>query len=509
MSNTCTNKNKLIVKNTFLLYVRMLFVLIVSLYSTRIVLNVLGIVDYGIFNVVAGFVSLFTFLNSTMTIGIQRFYNYENASSDNKLLDIYNTAIHIQIVIACVILIALETFGIWYINTIMIIPDGRITAANWIFQFSIFSLILVILQIPFSALIMAKERMGYYAIISIFDVILKLLTVVILPFINKDKLIFYGLLSLSTNAIDLLLYYIYCKRKFENLHFDLKIRIDLFKTMLQFSSWNVFGMFAYMIKGQGVNILLNAFFGPIVNAARGIAFQIMGAIQGFSNNIVTAFRPQLVSSYALGDFNRVKNLMNSMSKMSYVLLYILSVPITIELKYILNIWLNGIVPEYTILFTILVFADMLISSLNTPISQVIQAIGILKEYQIIRSVIITSIIPISWIVLKFGGEPESAFWISLILVIINQPVSMHLLHKIFPYSYTKYLKEVIIPCILFSLTLPIIPLFIHYWMDESFYRLIIIIITTVILSAILGYLLILNNSERNFLNTYIKKYIKY
>ena len=507
MSDNSSN-NKRIAKNTAFLYLRMILVLFVSLYTTRVVLNVLGIEDYGIYNVVAGFVSLFTFLNSTMTVGIQRFYNYEkNSDSIYSQKDVYNTALTVQLIIALVILTLLETVGIWYINNVMVVPPDRFTATMWVFQCSTISLLFLILQVPFSAAIMASERMDYYAAISVLDVLLKLAVVLLLPFVNFDRLIFYGFLSLAISCLDFLCYFLYCHIKLPEIRFDRRKSTVLLKPMLTFSGWNVLDMSAYTIKAQGLNMLLNVFFGPVINAARGIASQIMGAVQGFSSNVVTAFRPQLVGAYAEGDFNRTTNLMFSMSKISYIFLYILCLPIVLELHQILNLWLNGAVPDYTYVFTILVLADMLISSLNTPLSQVVQATGKLKWYQILRSILVFSIIPISWLALKLGAGACSVFWVSLFVVILNQPVSMYLLHNIYDYSYCTYFKKVLLPIVLFSIAAPLAPCMGVIFMDESIIRLFLIAFTSIVNSVLMLYLTALDNQERMILRTWISNKI--
>lgn len=278
MSDSLLN-NKRIVKNTVFLYARMLLILATNLYITRAVLKSLGVVDYGIYNVVAGFVSMFAFLNNSMSIAIQRFFNYERGKNSNDTLnDVYNSAWMIQIIISIITFCLLESLGIWYVNHVMMIPSGRMFATNCVFQFSILSLIIVILQVPYSAVIMANERMNYYAFVGLIDVLLRLSLVIVLPYISFDKLLFYGTLTLGVSIIDIIFYAVYVRKRFCLLHFDLHVGRKLFKPMMSFSMWNLFDMFAYTMKNQGLNVLLNAFFGPVVNAARGIASQIMSAI---------------------------------------------------------------------------------------------------------------------------------------------------------------------------------------------------------------------------------------
>lgn len=501
--------NKKIAKNTLFLYGRMIIVLFVSLYTTRVVLHALGVVDYGINNVVAGFVSMFSFLNTSMANGIQRFYNFENGSKNGKSLeDVYNTALLIQFLLALVIVIVLESFGLWYINNKMVIPLERLNAAVWVFHCSVVSLALVIIQIPYSAAIMSHEKMDYYAIVSLADVFLKLILAFVISYVSYDKLIFYGVFTTLISLVNFSCYFIYCKCKFQEIKFERAFHKDIFKQMLSFSGWNIFDSFSYMLKGQGLNILLNAFFGPIVNAARAVSNQIMSAVQGFSANIVTAFRPQLVESYAQTNYKRVCKLMYSVSKLSYIFLYVICVPLVLEIRYILDLWLAGEVPDFTVEFTILVLANMLFSSLNMPLSQVVQATGKLKKYNFYRSLLVVSTLPIAWIFLKLGYNAVSVFWISLLISILNQPLSLWLLHRIFPYSINDYMKEVVFPCLVLSIVLPIFPYIIYCIMPTGFIRLIVICFVTVVISVALLYLFLLNDKEKEITLSFCHKFFK-
>lgn len=507
MSDSLLN-NKRIVKNTVFLYARMLLILATNLYITRAVLKSLGVVDYGIYNVVAGFVSMFAFLNNSMSIAIQRFFNYERGKNSNDTLnDVYNSAWMIQIIISIITFCLLESLGIWYVNHVMMIPSGRMFATNCVFQFSILSLIIVILQVPYSAVIMANERMNYYAFVGLIDVLLRLSLVIVLPYISFDKLLFYGTLTLGVSIIDIIFYAVYVRKRFCLLHFDLHVGRKLFKPMMSFSMWNLFDMFAYTMKNQGLNVLLNAFFGPVVNAARGIASQIMSAIQSFSSNIIIAFRPQMVESYALGDINRTTSLMYGMSKMSFGFLFLLSLPIMLETDYVLSIWLGESVPVYTSIFTRLVLADLLVCCLNSPLSQVVQAVGDMKKYQLYRSIVVSSVLPFSWLALRFGTSPIFVFVLSLFISIINQPVSLYLLHKIYPYRYKDYLKRVILPCFLFILLSPLLPILFSYYIGHGFIRFLIVSMASVLSTLLFAALLLLSSNERKIAYAFIKNKI--
>lgn len=504
-----SKSNKRIAKNTLFLYMRMGIVLIVSLFTTRVVLQALGVEDYGIYNVVSGFVTMFTFLNTSMSNGVQRFYNFSlGRKNEYNITDVYNTAIQIQGLFALILLFLLETFGMWYIYNEMVIPDERFSAALWVFQFSVLSLVILVLQIPYAASIMAYEKMDYYAYLSIFEVLSKLGVAYAVKHSCTDKLILYGALNMLVSLILFFLYFGYAKIYFKDLKLDFRIRKQLFKPMLSFSGWNVFGSFAYMIKGQGLNMLLNVFFGPIVNASRGISNMIMSAIQGFQSNIVVAFRPQLVQSYATGDNKRVTKLFYSLSKISFILLALLSIPVMIEIEYILHLWLGETVPDYTIPFTILVLINMVISSLNTPISQVVHATGKMQNYQIGTSLIICGILPVSWVFLKLGCSPITVYIISLIISILNQVLCNILLKKIYDYSITDYYKKVVFPCFIFAVLVPILPFCIRILLPSSFTRLMLTCVSTIIVAVLISYTFVLDKSEKNVAKEIIKKKFK-
>lgn len=504
------NDNKKIAKNTIFLYIRMLVVLGISLYTTRVVLNILGIVDYGIYNIVCGFVSMFAFLNNSLANGVQRFYNFKKGKcSSNEIPDVYSTSLAILAILVMIVFCLLETLGVWYIYNKMIIPAERFEAAFWIFQCSVVSLIFVILQVPYSAAILAFERMDFYAFVSIIDAILKLLIVLILPYSTLDNLVLYGVLSLLVSVSNFILYYCYSKK-----HFNKELQLKkiknrkLFKEITTFSGWNVFGTFAYMIKDQGLNVLLNAFFGPIVNAAKGVAMQVNSALQGFSTNIVAAIRPQLVQSYSAGNVMRVENLMFSMSRMIFVMLFCLSLPIIMELNFILHIWLSDSIPEYTIIFTDLVLVNMIITSMNTPLSQVVHATGRMRNYQVCTSFVICTILPISWGLLKLGYSPVSTFVVCIIVSIFNQVVCLFLLRKIFPFSIKSYVVKIVMPCIVLSGFSLIVPMTIKVLISEGYPRLVINTLTTVLATVLLSYLVVFSKDEKKLMNEFVQRFRK-
>lgn len=503
------DNNKRIAKNTAFLYIRMVFVLLVGLYTSRVVLTVLGVSDYGVYNVVAGFVSLFAFLNATLSSSLQRFYNYEEGEKGELgFYNVFFVGIRVHILLAFILLVLLETIGIWYINSIMVLPEGRLQAAHVLFQFSVLSLFIVVLEIPFSSAIIAKEKMDFYAVVSILDVIMRLVIVLLLPYIPRDKLIVYGFLQLMVTAVNFVLYLGYTKNKIVHLRFFGKADRSLLKKLLAFSGWNLFGTFVYMLKGQGVNLLLNVFFGTIVNAARGVAYQVNSALSGFTTNISMSFRPQMVSSYAVGNYSRSYNLFQTQSKICYCLNLMLIIPIIFEIDLILGLWLGESIPENTNIFTILVLLDALVCTLNTPVTQIVFATGNIKLYQIITSTVNVFLLPICWLLLSWGLEAWSVFVVTIIVSIVNQVASVYAMHKVFVFSMQAYLKQIILPCFLMTLMVPLLPYIIYCTMDDSVIRLLLITLTCVIVTLVLLYLLFLTDSEKDIAKSYIDKICK-
>lgn len=498
-------KNKRIARNTIFLYVRMFIVLIVGLYTSRVVLNMLGAADYGVYNVVAGFVSLFAFLNATLSSSIQRFYNYEGGvNGDAGYTKVFSVGIRVHLIMAGIVFLLLESFGIWYINNVMVLPEGRLPAANILFQFSAISMVLVILQIPYSGAIVAKERLDYTAFVSIADVLIKLLLVLLLPHIPYDKLIAYASIGLLLRVINFSLYVGYAKINFKFLKMTKGVDKALLKNIMSFSGWNLLGAFAYLLKGQGLNMLLNAFFGTVVNAARGIAYQINGAVVGFSNNISSAFRPQLVGSYAEGNPDRTFNLFLTQSKLTYCLILMLITPVILEMDYLLHLWLGDVVPDQTNLFAALVLIDMMLCTLNAPVTQVVFATGNIVHYQIYNSIFNLLLIPVCWVFLKLGYDAWIVFAITILFTIGCQIISLIVMHKVFPYSYKDYFKRIVYPCFSMTVLVPIVPFLLTRVMNDSFIRLALISIASLIMTAGLLYIAFLSKAEKNMIQQFIR-----
>lgn len=473
MSNH-TADNKRIARNTLFLYIRMGVVMIIALYTTRVVLKVLGVEDYGIYNVVGGFVAMFSVLKATLTNGINRFYNYELGKEEGgNITKVYNAAVRIQLLTAVILLILVESIGVWYVNNVMVIPTDRLTVANWLFQFSVISMLLVILQAPYSAAVLAHEKMDYFAIVSIVDALLKLAICFLIQFFGEDKLLTYGALIMVIAIANFVMYFVYARTKFNRLRLMPHMDKALFKSMLSFSGWSMLNPIAYTARGQGCNMVLNYYFGPILNAANGVANQIAHAVDQMSGNFSVSFRPQIIQSYSSGEYVRTKRLMYSMSKISYILHALFAIPIILEIDNLLTLWLGkDSIPEFAASFACWILIIRWFNSLNPPISNVMTATGKIRKINICTACIVISIIPITIILLAAGLSPTTMYIAMFILTIINQYVCLQILCDTFPeVSLKDYLKKIVIPCLLLTLTSLILPFFACLLIKPSLFRL--------------------------------------
>ena len=506
--------NKRIAKNSLYMTMRMVVVMFITFYTSRVILEVLGVVDYGVYNVVAGFVTMFGFFNSSLSNGIQRFYNFELGKSGVEgACRVYNMALLIQILLAVIIVIPTEIIGTWYLHNKMVIPEERMFAAEWIFQLSLVTFVLHIMQVPYTAAVMAHERMNFYAVISVLDVIIKLGGVLIIPFLKGDALILYGIIMAVVALFNLLIYIWYSKYNFEEIKIEKVFRPTLFKDMISFSGWNVFGTLGQMLKDQGVNLILNFFFGPVVNAARGIANQVNGGLQSFVTNITIPVRPQVVQSYAQGNIHRSLNLTYTISKASCYFLLLMAIPILIEIDYILHIWLGDNIPQYTPIFVIIIVLNSFISNLNSAVSAIVHATGRMKVYQLCGGGISCISIVFVYIAMLIWDIPSMALIVVLGLDVVRQVIALAVLKSLVKdFSMNRYCKDVIIPLIAVSLLSLIFPLLVHHIMDEGFLRLSVVLIVSTISILLSIYIVGLNNNEKNMVKQLLKniktKFIK-
>lgn len=451
MSEGVSN-NKRIAKNTLFLYFRMILIMGVQLYTVRVVLSVLGSTDYGLNNVVGGIVTMFSFLSGTMATASQRYFSYEIGRGDLiQLKKTFSITLIIYCCIAFIILLLAETVGLWFLNYKMVIPENRIYAANWVYQFSILSFLVTMFQVPYDALVIAREKMNVYAYVSILEVILKLLIVYLLTISSFDKLIMYSFFTFSVTLLVTSIYKTYCVRNYKESHFIYYWDKIMFKDILSYSGWNLFGAMAGIVNNQGINILLNLFFGPVVNAARAIAYQINSAMNSFVQNFMTATRPQITKYYAQGQNENMLKLVFQSSKFSFFLLFLIALPVMFEMPFILNLWLKD-VPENTILFGRIIIVTTLVDTLSYSLMAAFQATGKIKIYQIVVGSLLILNLPISYMFFKLGYSAEMGLYLVLINAILCLFLRLFLLKKIIlTLNIFNFFKSVFFPILLVSL----------------------------------------------------------
>lgn len=497
--------NKRIAKNTMMLYVRMLFSMFVSLYTSRVILQTLGVEDYGIYNVVGGVVSMFSMISGSLSSAISRFMTFELGRGDKqKLKTVFSTSITIQVIISFIVVVLAEIIGIWFLNNKMVIPADRLEAANWIFQFSLVTFVVGLISVPYNAAIVAHERMKAFAYIGILEVMMKLGIVFSLMIAPIDKLVFYGLLLMLLSLVIRIVYGIYCKRNFEECTYCFVMDKPLLKEIFGFAGWNSVGIIATLLKDQGVNILLNLFYGPFVNASRGIAIQVLGAVHGFANNFMAAINPQITKSYASGNYDYMMSLIFKSTRFSFYILLLFVIPILLNTEYVLKLWL-GKVPDYSVVFLQLSLIFMLSEVLATPLATAQLATGKIRNYQIIVGGILMMNLPISYVLLRLGCSPESVYYTAIVISFSCEMARIYMLHKLISLSIKRFLVEVYLNVIIVFVLSAIPSLLIKSLMSSSIIGFVLHTITTILCSMVVILFVGCSKNER----TYIKGKLLY
>lgn len=445
MSNS--NKTKQIAKNTAVLYVRMIITMLITLYSSRIVLQALGVYDFGLYNVVGGVVALLSFLRTSLTSSTQRFISFELGRNNiEQLKKVFSISVSTHILISIIILIIAETLGLWFLNTQIQIPEGREYAANWIYQFSVISLCVSAITVPYDADVISHERMTYYAIVTIFEAILKLLFAYLLFIFEYDKLILYGGLMMLVNFIELFLYWAYCRKNFSETKYEFCYDKDLFRKIFSFSGWTIIGQLSVVGANQGTSVLINIFHSVVANAAMGIAQQVNNALSSLTANFQTAFQPQLTKSYASNDYEYLNSLICKAAKISFFLLFLVSLPIMMNIDFVLELWL-GSVPKYANDFCILFILASLFNAISAPLWISIYATGKIKDYQIVVScVFFADIIIVYLLFYYYDCQPTIAMLVKAAINFIVIFIRLYFTQKRIPkFSTTYYLKNVLVP----------------------------------------------------------------
>lgn len=495
--------NKRIAKNTLLLYFRMLLTMAVTLYTSRVILNVLGVEDFGIFNIVGGVIALLSFLNGSLSGASSRFITFSLGKGDDReVKKLFSTILAVHLILACVILLLGETIGLWFVCNKLVIPAERMAAALWVYHASIVTAVISIISVPYNSLIIAHERMNAFAYISIVEVILKLCVVWLLVFIPQDKLVVYAILYLIVQILVCLFYTYYCSSHFKESRTKPNYDIPQMKDLFVYTGWTMNGYAAIIGYTQGVNILLNIFFGPVINAARGIAVQVQNAVMTFAQNFQIAVKPQIIKSYAASDFQYMHTLVTASSRYGFFLLLVISFPLLLYIDFFLRIWL-GVVPEHTASFVrVMLFAGLL-QPLNSTLVTSIHATGDIKKFQIYEGTALLTVVPISYFLLKFFEiSAEAVMMVYIFVEIFTQFVRVWIILPKIEMSYSFYLRNVIVPIIVPLLFLIIPLLLLNTPIDLSFLKLVFYSIFACVYMIFGIYIAGLNKSERKIVNEY-------
>lgn len=503
--------NKRVAKNTLFLYGRMLLSLFISLYTARVVLNTLGASDFGLYNVVCGVIAVFGVLKALISTGTQRFLTFEmgKGSGVERLTAVFTTSLSIFVIIGGVIFVLGETVGLWFVNTYLKIPEGREFAANVIYQVSILAMFVSVIQLPYSAAIMSHERMDIYGYVGVGEPLLRLVLILLLPILPFDKLITYAIMVFIISGSVTLVYFILCNRLFEECKFRLRIDKPLFRSMIGFTMWNMLESISGMLNRQGLDILINIFFGTTVNASRAVANQVNNAVHGFASNFLIALFPQITKTYASKEYNNCCNLMIRGAKFSYIILAILMIPLSINLDFILVLWLKT-PPHEAAIFSRLIFIALIVSMVSEPLYTGIQATGHVKKYQIWRSSITLLNIPICYVLYKLGLPSYTAFCLSIVVAIVTVVCRAIFLKKELPvFPMGEYAKCVLIKC--FGVTLlAYVPLyFLNGLFAQTIGNLIIITVLAVLWSGSLFLLLSVTKNEKKVIFDFVRSKLRF
>ena len=497
MTNTSAT-NKRIAKNTLLLYVRTLFIMLVTLYTSRIVLNTLGVTDYGIYNVVGGVVAMFGFINASMSSATQRYITFALGRGDMKRLQkVFSTALQIHVLIAVLIIILGETVGLWFMYTQMQIPVDRMDAAFWVLQCSIVSTVVMIISVPYNADIVAHEKMSAFAYISILEAVLKLAVVYVLLVLSYDKLILYAFLTLAVQLLVRFCYSHYCNKHFTESKYRHVWDKSLFKEMTDFAGWSMFGNLSGVLYGQGLNMLLNVFFGPVVNAARAVAVQVQNAIQQFVGSFQMALNPQITKTYAKGEMEDMHKLIFRSAKFSFYLLFFLSLPVLFETDFILTVWLKT-VPNDTVVFLRIMICTSLIYSLANPLMVANQATGKVKKYQAVCGTILLMILPVSYVCLLWGYPAYSVFIVHFVIESVAQLARMVMLRPLIGIRVSDYFRHIYVKIVSVAALSVVVPLAVYMNMENTVLRFFVVCAVCVLSVGTVAYTVGLSANERVF-----------
>ncbi len=502
-----SENNKRLAKNTIALYLRMFLMMGISLYTSRVILQVLGVEDFGIYNVVGGIIALFGFLAAALSGASQRFIAHALGGKNvEKQQLVFCTINMVHYILAAFIFVVGETIGLWFLYTQMNIPADRFDAAVWVYHFSIVSAIFGILSSPYNALVIAYEKMNVFAYISILEAVLKLAIVFMLLLYDVDKLILYAGLCLAVFAFIRMIYTVYCKKRFIETKYKWQIDRDLLKNLSTYISWDLIGSLATTMAIQGVNLVLNVFFGPVVNAARTISVQVQGLVQMFAGNFQSAVMPQIIKTYAQGDMEYMHSLIYRSCKLTFVLMYVMILPLLFETPYVLDLWL-GQYPQYTVEFVKLSLLVALIDAMATPFMIAARATGNIKVYSIVTGGLTLLLVPISYVLLRFGFDPTIVLIVHVTISSVCFVARLWIVKPLIQFSIGDFVKNVLTKTVLVVLlSLPLV-VGVHYIEMNKHLMFISSVFVSVFFVLIFSYLFLLDVSEKSFVTNMIRKHV--
>lgn len=497
--------NRRIAKNTMLLYMRMILMTLIGIYTSRVILQTLGVIDYGLYNAVGGVIGMFNIVTSSLSTAVGRYLTYELGRGDMKRLKlVFSTSINIQFALAIIIVIVAGTVGCWFVNYKMNIPDGRLSAANWVLFCCILSSAVSLVSVPYNSSIVSHEKMNIYAYMSILGAALKLAIVFALYVSPVDKLKTYSVLLLIVSLVMRYIYYLYCKKHFKECSYTFVYDKQLIKDMTKFAGWSFFGNGAWVLNTQGVSILVNIFFGVTLNAARGIASQVEGIATTFVNNFMVAMNPQITKLYASGDLSNLHILVCRGARFSFFLMVFFGIPCCLETERLLVLWL-GVVPEYTILFVRLSFVASICTLLGNTLVTAQYATGDIKRYQIIITIFGSFVFPLTWLAFKLGGNPAWTYIVYSAVYFVLVFVRIYLVKDMIHMPWQMYVKNVLAKSALVAAISIILPLTIYLKMPNTIYRFILVWLVSLIVSSTVIYWVGMDSVERNGINRMLSR----
>lgn len=495
MSEISAN-NKRIAKNTIYLYIRMLVFLFIGLFTARVTINALGVHDYGLMNVVGGVLGFLGYFSTLLSQGTSRFLTVGLGKGDmNSLRNIFSACGTIHVVLALATLLIGETVGLWFVNNKLVIDADRMFVANYIYQLSLFSSFLGITQTPYIASITSHEKMSTFAFMSILDVAFKLIVVLMLLYVDADKLVLLSTFYFCVSLFMFFMYRIYCLRKFEECNMRLRWDAKLYKEIWNYVGWNAIGTFAFMANSQGITILLNMFFSTVVNAARGIASSVSQQVSGFVMNFQTAARPQIVKLYAVGDYQGMNRLICNSAKFSSYLLLIVGLPVFLKTEFLITLWL-GHVPEYVVPFIRLTLVELFFRAIDFPIGDGIHAFGKMKLPNVTSSIAYLSVLPLTYLFLMLGASPITSYIVACFAYPMALACDLWILHKYSGFDVVFYLLQVPVKTLGIILTASIFPVICSYMLEEGWLNFLCTVALCLVFSSLLVFFIGLNREMR-------------